>query len=266
MASRSSYLKTALLMPANLFALVAGGVASWMVGDLTPLVAAAGASTLYLGLVSFLPSFRRAVRQDRGLDLDPDEELAAMLAELAPSQKEHYESLRELKGRIVENYRRVPGGGALAEGSNRRIDGLLTAFVRLLSTLNAYRRYLSATDKKAIEDEVAQLKEELAGDKDRLKEVKQRRVEILELRLARFNKAEESREVVSHQLAGIEDLLKLTLEQSIAMRDPEAVGRQLDSLTAEVEATEESVREMERFMEFHEELSMPAHQPVKVRS
>jgi hypothetical protein len=184
MSSRGSYLKAALLMPANLFALAAGGVAAWMIGDWTPLVAAAGASTLYLGLVSFLPSFRRAVRRQLTAQAadsaDPEAELAALLAELAPSQKEHYESLRELKSRIVQNYRRVPGGGALAEGSARRIDGLLTAFVRLLSTLNAYRRYLGATDKKAIEDEVAQLKAELSKDTgERLKEVKQRRVEIL---------------------------------------------------------------------------------------
>lgn len=271
MSSRVSYLRAALLMPANLFALAAGGFASYLVGDWTPLFAAAGASSLYLGLMSFLPSFRRAVRNQltaqAGDSLDPEKELEGMLAELAPSQKEHYESLRELKSRIVANYRRVPGGGALAEGSARRIDGLLTAFVRLLSTLNAYRRYLGATDKKAIEDEVGQLKAELEkGPPERLKEVKQRRVEILELRLARFNKAEESREVVSHQLAGIEDLLKLTLEQSIAMRDPEAVGRQLEGLSAEVEATEESVREMERFMEFHEEISSPVHAPAKVRS
>ena len=271
MSSRSSYLKAALLMPANLFALAAGGLASWLVGEWTPLLAAAGASTLYLGLVSFLPSFRRAVQ--RGMlasgdeALSPDQELEVLLAELAPTQKEHYESLRELKARIVANYTRVPGGRALADSSGRRIDGLLTAFVRLLSTLNAYRRYLGATDKKAIEDEVAALGRELAADESpRLKEVKQRRVEILELRLSRFNKAEESREVVSHQLAGIEDLLKLTLEQSIAMRDPEAVGRQLEVLGAEVQATEDSVKEMERFMEFHEELSSPTHAPARVRS
>ena len=37
------------------------------------------------------------------------------------------------------------------------MEGLLTAFVRLLSTLNAYRRYLGATDKKAIEDDKEQM-------------------------------------------------------------------------------------------------------------
>src|SRR5689334_7365500 len=105
MSSRS-YFRAALLMPANLFALVAGGVASVAVGDWTPLAAAAGASTLYLGLMSFLPSFRRAVQKSltaQAADtLEPEAELEQMLNELAPSQKEHYESMRELKGRIVQ--------------------------------------------------------------------------------------------------------------------------------------------------------------------
>ena len=60
---------------------------------------------------------------------------------------------------------------------------------------------------------------------------------------------------MSHQLASIEDLLKLTHEQSIAIRDPESLTRQLDALAAEAQSTEESVREMERFMEFTEETS-----------
>jgi hypothetical protein len=88
----------------------------------------------------------------------------------------------------------------------------------------------------------------------RLKEVKSRRIEILRKRVQRFQQAAESREVVSHQLASIEDVLRLTHEQSIAIRDPEVVGRQLEALTAEVEATEATVREMEKFMEFSDEL------------
>ena len=102
---------------------------------------------------------------------------------------------------------------------------------------------------------------------ERLKEVKSRRVEILKKRLARFVQAEESREVVSHQLASIEDLLRLTHEQSIAIRDPQVVTRQLDALSAEVAATEETVRDMESFMVVTEELSStPGSSSVKVRS
>ena len=149
----------------------------------------------------------------------------------------------------------------MVASSEQRVDALLTSFLRLLATLNSYRKYLGATDRKTIAVELATLEAETAGETNpRLKDVKAKRVEILRKRVQRFEQAEESREVVSHQLAGIEDLLRLTHEQSIAIRDPASVGRQLEALTAEVQATDETVRELEQFMEFSEEVrAPPAH-------
>lgn len=258
-------------MPANLLALAAGGIASFITGDWTPMAAAAGGSAIYLGMLSMMPSFRRAVRANLAaqdsLDVATEAEIESLLADLAPSQKQHYLSLGELRDKILATYERLPGGRVMAASSERRLDALLTAFLRLLGTLNSYRKYLSATDRTAVEDELKALEAEAAAEANpRLKEVKQRRAEILKKRVQRFEQAAESREVVSHQLASIEDVLRLTHEQSIAIRDPEVVGRQLEALTLEVEATEETVREMEKFMEFSEELSAgQVHAPSKVR-
>lgn len=273
MSKRSpNYLKAALLMPANLFALAAGGVASLIIGDWVPLAAAGGASAAYLAFLSTMPSFRRAVRanseaQTSGEVASP-EEVEGLLAELAPSQREHYEQLRALKGRILDEYGKLPGGGVLQASSEQRLDTLLTSFLRLVTTLNSYRKFLNAADRQAVEHELKELEAELEAEQnERLREVKARRVDILKKRLTRFVQAEESREVVSHQLASIEDLLRLTHEQSIAIRDPQTVTRQLDALSAEVAATEETVREMESFMVVTEELSStPGAPAVKVRS
>lgn len=257
-------------MPANAFALAAGGVASAATGEWIPLAAAAGGSLIYSVLLSMLPSFRRAVRANLEAQVLSDvatrEEREARLSELAPSQRQHYDVLRELRERILESYSRMPGGRVLAASSERRLDALLTSFLRLIGTLNSYRKFLNATDRRGIEDELRMLESELTGEKnERLKEVKARRVEILKKRVARFVQAEESREVVSHQLASIEDVLRLTHEQSIAIRDPEVVSRQLDALTAEVTATEETVKEMEQFMQVTEEFSSTVSLPSSER-
>ena len=254
-------------MPANFFALAAGGVASAYSGQWLPVIAAGGASLLYSVMLSMLPSFKRAVRANLeaqvGSDVASPEERDALLGELAPSQREHYDVLRELKDRILESYGKMPGGRVLVASSERRLEALLTSFLRLVATLNSYRKYLNATDRKAIEEELALLEADAASEKnERLKEVKSRRVEILKKRVARFVQAEESRELVSHQLASIEDVLRLTHEQSIAIRDPEVVSRQLEALTAEVNATEETVKEMEQFMQITEELSSTASLPL----
>lgn len=267
---KRSSLKAALSMPANFFALAAGGVASAALGDWVPLAAAGGASLLYSVMLSLLPSFRRAVRANLEAQLSSEvaspEERVALLLELAPSQKEHYEVLRELKARILEAYLRMPGGRVLVAASERRLEALLTSFLRLVTTLNSYRRYLNATDRKVVEEELVQLEGEVKTEKnERLRDVKARRAEILKRRVARFVQAEENRELVSHQLASIEDVLRLAHEQSIAIRDPEVVSRQLEALTAEVTATEDAVKEMEQFMRVTEDFSAVALPPPSER-
>jgi len=266
-ANSLTYLKAAFLIPANLVALSTAAIASLATGEPLGLAIAAGLETLYLSLVSTAPPFRRAVRaKQKNGPGESEQEIAALLENLAPSQREHYLVLKELRDKILDNYRKLPGGRVLAAASEQRIDALLTSFLRLLATLNSYRKYLNAADRQTVERELEELVAETEKDTNpRLVEVKQKRVEILQKRVQRFRQAEESREIVSHQLAGIEDVLRLTHEQSIAIRDPESVSRQLESLTAEVQATDETVREMEKFMEFAEVAQpLPSH-GVRVR-
>ncbi|MBI3180996.1 MAG: hypothetical protein HYZ28_02500 [Myxococcales bacterium] len=269
MKKRPSYIKAAFLMPANLFALAAAGVASVLTGEPTPMLVALGGEALYLGLLSSARSFRRVVRSNfeaQQLEVEGAREVETLLGELAPSQREHYRALSALKDEILSNYRKLPGGRVMAAASEQRVNALLTSFLRLLATLNSYRKFLSGSDKRALETELEKLKAEAGAEQSvRLREVKEKRVEILQRRLQRFQQAEESREVVSHQLASIEDLLRLTHEQSIAIRDPESLGRQIDALSSEVQSTEETVREMERFMELSDEVGSHLPRGERIR-
>ena len=257
---RLSWLRTALFAPANVIGLAGATGATLVTGQTLPVLVAGGLELFYLLVVGVNPRFRRAARAKPGLG-SGQEVVEGMLSELAPSQREHYHRLRDLKEKIEANYRRLPGGRVLAASSESRVDALLTSFLRLLSTLNGYRRYLSMADRQALERELKELEADATTEASaRLREVKQKRVEILSRRLQRFTQAEES-----HHLASIEDLLRLTHEQSIAIRDPEHVSRQLDALTVEVQATEDTVREMEQFMDFADETAAPLPHGVRVR-
>lgn len=267
MAKSPNYIKAAFLMPANLVGLGTAAASSAMTGQPLPMLVALGLEGLYLGVMSSMTRFQRAVRAKTPDDPEAARKAVdALQSDLAPSQREHYQQLVGLKEKILANYRKLPGGKVLEADSEPRLDALLTSFLRLISTLNQYRAYLNSSDRGHLEREVRELEEDLARETNpRLKDVKQNRVEILRKRLARFEQAGESREVVSHQLAGIEDLMRLTHEQSIAIRDPESVNRQLTVLSAEAEATEESVRQMEQFLEFSEETRGPLPHGTRVR-
>lgn len=269
MARSPNYIKAAFMMPANLVGLATAALSSALTGELLPTLVALGVEGLYLGVTSSMPRFQRAVRSQRSPEQDAEaaqKEVGALQADLAPSQRQHYQSLVDLKDKILANYQKLPGGRLLVTDSANRLDTLLTSFLRLVVALNHYRQYLGSANREPLEKEVRELEAEVAGESNpRLKDVKSQRLEILRKRLTRFEQAKESRELVSHQLASIEDLMRLTHEQSITIRDPESVNRQLDALNAEAQATDETVREMERFMEFTEEISAPLPHGTRVR-
>ncbi|EPX63103.1 hypothetical protein D187_006513 [Cystobacter fuscus DSM 2262] len=269
MARTPNFLKAAFLMPANLVGLLTAGASAALTGEPLPALVALGVEGVYLVGALSSSRFKRAVRS-RGPDAQDTEaarqQVEALLKDLAPSQREHYQQLVGLKEKILANYARLPGGRVLATSSEERLDALLTSFLRLIAALNQYRAYLNPAERQSLEKDVRSLEAELAQETNaRIKDVKEKRLEILKRRLARFELAGESREVVSHQLASIEDLMRLTHEQSIAIRDPESVSRQLDVLSAGASATDETVREMERFMEFSEETSAPLPHGTRVR-
>jgi hypothetical protein len=149
---------------------------------------------------------------------------------------------------VEENFQALPGGRALGAVSQPRLDALLGEFVRLLHTLNQYREFLGSADPDATMAEREQLNGELSQeDSAALREVKQRRLDILEQRLVRIGQVRASREVVAHELAAIEDLVRLAYEQSVAVRDPARASEALAALSEQARAAEETVRELERF-------------------
>lgn len=260
-ATRRSPLLLAFFHPSNLVGLATSGVASAVVDNPAPVGVALAFQLVYLGLAATSRRMQRALGARAGAGDAAEEaqgQLQALLAELSPSQRQQYEGLKELRGRILANYAKLPGGKVMVASSEGRLDALLTSFVRLLGSLNSYRTFLGGATRRSVEQELASLKAEVGEETNpRVRDVKARRVDILGKRVERFVLAEESREVVAHQLAAIEDLLRLTHDQSISIRDPEVATRQLDALSAGVEASEETVREMERIMDFTEEAGGP---------
>jgi hypothetical protein len=262
------YVRAALFHGVNLSALGAAGIASVAMMNPLPALLALGAELVYLGTVPALPGFKRRVeRKAAQARTQAATQLAdAMLAELSPSQREHFYSLRDLKERILANYKKLGSTGLLLHSSEQQIDQLLASFLRLLSTLNAYRQYLGQANRAEVERELNELVSDLerAPGPEKVREVQQKRAEILRKRLQRFDRAAEHRELMSHQLASIEDMLRLLHEQSIGMRDPEVVGRQLETISAEVETTESTVRELEEFLSFDAPVALPS-QPARER-
>jgi len=107
-----------------------------------------------------------------------------------------------------------------------------------LNILNEYRK----RKEEHIEDgslDIPKNMSDILEDENQYYKLNSKRVAILEERIRRFNKASRLVEIVNVQLKAIEDLFKLIRDQSIMVRDPKEMTKQIDSLLLDMKVVEE---------------------------
>ncbi len=213
-----------------------------------PLVLAAGLELMYLSLVPQSSRFRRLVRswkyaEEKRLH---QQKLTTLFHELPPEMRKRYAEVEMRCRDIKANYARLSSTSQIfVKTMEERLEGLLQAYLRLLSAQHQHEEHLFTIDPDQIQQEIAQLQSSLELDTPKVREINQKRIEILTKRLEKFEKIHENRQVIGAQCGAIEDVLALIRDQSVTVRDPQEVSHQLESLLQDVEHTEETVREVE---------------------
>ena len=223
---------------------LAGVVPGWML-NLT-VVLSAGAELLYLGVMPRNQRFQRHVRSQKIAERNRAPSQREIFSQLRNRSQRRYAKLRKLKDQIRENYQRLSyASQGILNNHLKKIDGLLESYLDLLHQRERYRDFVDSATKSSILQSIEALKEDMSDDTERVRSVKQRRLKVLEQRLARFHKAHENLEIIGAQLGTIEDVVKYIHEQSWTLQNPQEVTAQLDALLEEVEATQSSIREIE---------------------
>lgn len=248
--TKEAFLNTWNLVFLSVMAVVAAGTTltgfapSWLFEFL--LVLGAGAELLYLGLVPSNTRFQRYVWSEKQAERHKPPAQSEIYRRLHRRSQRRYYKLRELKEEIRANYRQLSyASQGLLDNHLAKIDGLLRSYLDLLHQREQYRDLAERTTESDIEQSIRELKDDMADDAERVRSVKQRRLNVLEKRLARFRKAQENLEIIGAQLGTIEDVVKYIHEQSWTLQNPDDVTVQLDALLEEVEETQRSIHEIE---------------------
>lgn len=222
-------------------------------GSGLPIILAAGLELIYLSVLPQSSRFRRLVRSWKFAEEKEQRQrrLQKMLADLPAEVRKRYAELELMCRGITSNYERLSSTSQMmfVEQTERRLGGLLQAYLRLLGAFQLHREYLRNINPDEIRREIGQLQERLDRDPPSVKPINQKRIEILSKRLVKFEKSQENGKVIDAQCAAIEDVLELIRDQSVSMQDPQQVTDQLDGLVRDVEHTEETVRQVEAIFE-----------------
>src|SRR5579864_9220742 len=247
-ADNTNYVKAAFHWQYNWISL-AGAVGFAIIsGTALPILLAAGLELMYLALVPQSSRFRRLVRSWQLADeqLKHQQRLNEMLRNLSPEMQSRYVHCVQICSSIRTNFAQLSAQSQIfLEQIDTRLQGLLSGYARLLFALAQQLQYLQTTGQDQIKREIASLQKTLSSEPPRVQEINQKRIEILNKRLEKFDKITENRKVVDAQCAAVEDVLMLVRDQSVTMRDPQQVSDRLDSLVRDVEQTEQTVQQVE---------------------
>jgi hypothetical protein len=266
------YLKEAFLFRWNLLFFLGGAAAaaiSPLPDVLLPLAFAA--ELAYLGGLASIPRFRSAIDAKVHADRSPtgsvpgapQAALSDLLRGLDPSARQRFDRLRARCLDMQRLARGVTGQtgdpGRTDEIRTPALDRLLWAFLRILYSQQALKRFLAATAEPELQRNLVDLKERQARAKERGDERIVRSladsVATGELRLENYRKAVSNAEFVGVELDRIEGKIQALAETAVSHQDPDLISSQVDSVAASMAHTEEAIREINQITGLNEQLS-----------
>jgi hypothetical protein len=220
------YFKEAFKEPVNFWGMAGFAVAAAYVQDVTPLVAAIAAETLYLATVPAMSVYRRLVdrrEKQRMLKLR-DQQREAIIKGFDPREREAVEYLRWMKNQIYSNYKKFTGTKQIPINI-QSLDQRWEDFVDLLDVYRRRKHHLRSINRQAVQNQLVQAERAVQGSRDdREKRIQQANVEILKRRVAAFNDIERSVKLVEGQLQSIENFFGLVNDQVVTLPTPERVS------------------------------------------
>lgn len=220
------YLKEAFKEPVNFWGMAGFAVAAAYVQDVTPLIAALAAETLYLATVPATTYYRRLVdrREKQRLLKLREQHRENQIKGFDPREREAVDYLKWMKNQIYSNYNKFTGTKEIP-ANIKSLDQRWEDFVDLLDVYRRRKHHLRSINRQAVQNQLVQAERAIEASKDdREKRVQQANAEILKRRVAAFNDIERSVKLVEGQLQSIENFFGLVNDQVVTLPTPERVS------------------------------------------
>ena len=235
-------------------AILAGGAALASVVTLNPLplLVWIGSELVLLPILDSGPLRRLVARRKLGLARQhADAERARLRASLTPEHVRRFEAMEHVCSLIEANYQSLTGiSQAYLFEQRQKLDVILQSCLHRLLALQRYERMPATRQPDEIQDEIAELERELAqGDlPERAAAALRKNLELKRTLLASISRVGDTVRTLLTELDSMESLLELLHQNSISLRDPQAISNELDTIVRQSEESERVVREMEALL------------------
>lgn len=235
-------------------AIVLGGtaVASLVTLNPLPLLFWLGTELVLLPVLDSGPLRRLVLRRKReAARAQAAAVRARIVADLEPERRKRYAEMEEMCGLIETNYQGLTGiSQAYLVEQRQKLDVILQGYLNRLMALQRYERMPVTRSHGQIEKEIAGLERELAepGLPERAMAALRKNLELKQRLLASLAQVSGTVKTLMTELDSIESLLEVLHQNSISLRDPQAISEELDTIVRQSEDSERIVREMEALL------------------
>jgi hypothetical protein len=264
MPPEPNYFAHAFKSQYNIIGLVTAVGFAVLSGSALPLLLAAGVEMVVLPLVAGNNRYQRLVKarlyeeREEKSQAAKNMETSEILRELEDRERVRYRGLEGMAREIRQNYKGLDSSSqVLLEELVKKLDFLLSFYLRMRYSLSRYEGYLASTDPERIQERIAMLDHEIAKGPERVQQIKARTKVVLQKRMERYQKAQENKQLVEAQTESVEQVLQLLRDQSYSIQDPRSITEQLDGLVSSAEETERGVKDMELILSAEKDSLMP---------
>lgn len=233
-------------------AILLGGAAatSLIMMNPLPLIALIGGEFITLPILDSVPALRRRIHRRRNAagQREADERRNAVIASFHPSAARKFLAMENLCKQIEANYQGLHGiSQSYLIEQRQKLDMILDGCLQRLTALQRYERMLAGRDPGDVEDEITRLEYELRQTEttERARTALRNNIELKRRLLRSYTDARGTMKALALELDSMVSLLEVLHQNSISMRDPQAIATELDTIVKQSEDSERAVREME---------------------
>ena len=235
-------------------AIVAAGAVAASVLTLNPmpLLIWFGSELVLLPILDSGPLRRLVARRRReAARAQSAERRKAVIASFDAANAKRYVGLSQLCRNIEANYQGLSGiSQAYLSEQRGKLDNILEGIVHRMVALQRYQK-LPSREPDEVRYEIASLERELKDTdlNDRARTALQKNLELKRKLLKSYGEIAGNMKALETELDSMASLLEVLHQNSISLRDPQAIAEELDTIVRQSEDSERAVREMEAMLQ-----------------
>lgn len=176
---------------------------------------------------------------------------ARLVSGLTPGHAKRYAALEHLCRLIEANYQSLTGiSQAYLAEQRGKLDMILDGCLHRLMALQRYERMPARRSAAEIEEEIAAIEGDLgqADVSERTTAALRKNLELKRKLLASVAEVGDTVRTLQTELDSMEALIEVLHQNSMSLRDPQAISEELDTIVRQSEDSERIVREMETLL------------------